>query len=116
MATKISNVAKRAGTSATVFGATDIVAGGPYNTVSDAFSDDPLMFDESLGYDYEDTTGLSGKELAIANFKNRLRFGADGAITVVCFISWTATMGSYKVWCYQTSDRINKRPITWAMS
>ena len=80
LATKISNVAKRAGTSATVFGATDIVAGGPYNTVSDAFSDDPLMFDESLGYDYEDTTGLSGKELAIANFKNRLRFGADGAI------------------------------------
>ena len=29
LATKISNVAKRAGTSATVFGATDIVAGGP---------------------------------------------------------------------------------------
>ena len=80
LATKISNVAKRAGTSATVFGATDIVAGGPYNTVSDAFSDDPLLFDESLGYDYEDTTNLSGKELAIANFKNRLRFGADGAI------------------------------------
>ena len=80
LATKISNVAKRAGTSATVFGATDIVAGGPYNTVSDAFSDDPLLFDESLGYNYESTAGLSGKELAIANFKNRLRFGADGAI------------------------------------
>ena len=80
LATKISNVAKRAGTSATVFGATDIIAGGPYNTVSAAFNDDPLLFDESLGYDYEDTTGLSGKELAIANFKNRLRFGADGAI------------------------------------
>ncbi len=80
LATKISNIAKRAGTSATVFGATDIIAGGPYNTVSKAFGDDPLLFDESLGYDFEDTTGLSGKELAIANFKNRLRFGADGAI------------------------------------
>jgi hypothetical protein len=80
LATKISNIAKRAGTSATVFGATDIIAGGPYNTVSKAFGDDPLLFDESLGYDFEDTTNLSGKELAIANFKNRLRFGADGAI------------------------------------
>ena len=77
---KISNVAKRVGTTATVFGATDFVAGGPYNTVSEVFKDDPLLFDQSLGYDYESTEGLSGKELSVANFKNRLRFGADGAI------------------------------------
>jgi len=77
---KISNVAKRVGTSAAVFGGTDFIAGGPYNTVSAAFKDDPLLFDNTLGYNYEDTEGLNGKELALVNFKNRLRFGADGAI------------------------------------
>ena len=77
---KISNVAKRVGTTAAVFGGTDFIAGGPYNTVSEVFKDDPLLFDNSLGYDYENTEGLSGKELSVANFKNRLRFGADGAI------------------------------------
>jgi len=77
---KISNVAKRVGASAAVFGGTDFIAGGPYNTVSAAFKDDPLLFDNTLGYDYEDTEGLNGKELALVNFKNRLRFGADGAI------------------------------------
>jgi|TARA_R100000084_G_scaffold78826_1_gene35996 hypothetical protein len=77
---KISNVAKRVGTTAAVFGTTDFIAGGPYNTVSEVFGDDPLLFDNTLGYDYENTEGLSGKELSVANFKNRLRFGADGAI------------------------------------
>ena len=48
--------------------------------MSEVFKDDPLLFDQSLGYDYESTEGLSGKELSVANFKNRLRFGADGAI------------------------------------
>jgi hypothetical protein len=80
MGAKISNVAKRVGTTAAVFGATDFIAGGPYNTVSEVFKDDPLLFDNSVGYDYENTEGLSGKELSVANFKNRLRFAADGAI------------------------------------
>ena len=80
LGTKISNVAKRVGTTAAVFGTTDFIAGGPYNTVSEVFADDPLLFDNTLGYDYENTEGLSGKELSVANFKNRLRFGADGAI------------------------------------
>ena len=80
LGTKISNVAKRVGTTAAVFGGADFIAGGPYNTVSEVFKDDPLLFDNTLGYDYEDTEGLSGKELRVANFKNRLRFGADGAI------------------------------------
>jgi hypothetical protein len=80
LGTKISNVAKRVGTTAAVFGGTDFIAGGPYNTVSEVFKDDPLLFDNSLGYDYENTEGLSGKELSVANFKNRLRFAADGAI------------------------------------
>ena len=77
---KIANVAKRVGTGAVIFGGADTIAGGPYNTVSQEFADDPLLFDESLGYDYEDTDGLSGKELTVTNFKNRLRFGADGAM------------------------------------
>ena len=78
--TKIGNVAKRVGTGMAAFGLTDFIAGGPYNTVSEVFKGDPLLFDQALGYDYEDTEELSGKELATANFKNRLRFAADGAL------------------------------------
>ena len=74
------NVAKRVGVGATIFAGTDLIAGGPYNSVTEMIPDDPLFFDNTLGYDYEDTEGLSGRELAIANLKNRLRFGADGAI------------------------------------
>jgi hypothetical protein len=97
---KISNVAKRVGTTAAVFGGTDFIAGGPYNTVSEVFKDDPLLFDNSLGYDYENTEGLSGKELSVANFKNRLRFGADGAIIGGLFpLVGPPIMGFNKIWC-----------------
>ena len=78
--TTVSNVAKRVGVGATIFAGTDLIAGGPYNSVTEMLPEDPLFFDNTLGYDYEDTEGLSGRELAIANLKNRLRFGADGAI------------------------------------
>ena len=78
--TTVSNVAKRVGVGATIFAGTDIIAGGPYNSVTEMLPDDPLFLDNTLGYDYEDTEGLSGRALAIANLKNRLRFGADGAI------------------------------------
>jgi hypothetical protein len=77
--TTVSNVAKRVGVGATIFAGTDLIAGGPYNSVTEMLPDNPLFFDNTLGYDYEDTKGLSGRELAIANLKNRLRFGADGA-------------------------------------
>ena len=53
--------------------------------MSREFADDPLFLDETLGYDFIDTTNLSGKELQIANFKNRIRFGTDGAIVAGMF-------------------------------
>ena len=83
--TAISNVAKRVGVVAPSAFAGEFVAGGPYNTVSREFADDPLFLDETLGYDYIDTRNLSGKELQIANFKNRIRFGTDGAIVAGMF-------------------------------
>ena len=83
--TRVSNVAKRVGTGAALFGLTDFIAGGPYNTVSQEYADNPLMFDETLGYDYINTEGLSGRELTIANFKNRLRFGGEGALIGATF-------------------------------
>ena len=78
--TVISNISKAAGTNALAFGMTDIVAGGPYNSVNEYFGDNPLLFDGPLNYELEDTSKLTGKDLALANFRNRLRFGADGAI------------------------------------
>ena len=83
--TAISNVAKRVGIVAPSAFAGEFVGGGPYNTVSREFADDPLFLDETLGYDYIDTRNLSGKELQIANFKNRIRFGTDGAIVAGMF-------------------------------
>ena len=83
--TAISNVAKRVGVVAPSAFLGEFVGGGPYNTVSREFADDPLFLDETLGYDYIDTRELSGKELQVANFKNRIRFGTDGAIVAGMF-------------------------------
>ena len=83
--TAVSNVAKRVGVVAPAAFAGEFVGGGQYNTVSREFADDPLFLDETLGYDYIDTSGLSGRDLVVANFKNRLRFGADGAIIAGMF-------------------------------
>ena len=46
-----------------------------------------------------DTKNLSGKELAVANFKNRVRFGADGALIGGLFPllgppAWALTKGT----------------------
>ena len=75
---QISNVFKRVGTGAISFGAGDFIAGGPYNTISEMF-DDPLLSSKLVGK-YEDTSEMSGKERVAANFKNRLRFSAEGAM------------------------------------
>ena len=74
--TRISNVSKRVGTSALTFAGTDLIAGGPYNTATEVFHEDGPLFT----YDLIDTEGLSGRDLAVANLKNRLRFGAEGAM------------------------------------
>ena len=75
---QMSNVAKRVGTGMVSFGAGDFIGGGPYNTISEMF-DDPLLTSKYVG-EYEDTSGMSGKERVAANFRNRLRFGAEGAM------------------------------------
>ena len=87
LGTQISNVSKRV---ATVGGAGflgEFVGGSPYNSVTRMSPDDPLLFDDSLAditgeekYRYIDTTGMSGKELTLANLTNRIRFGTEGAI------------------------------------
>ena len=84
-ATTISNVAKRVGVVAPSAFIGEFVGGSQYNTVSREFADDPLFLDQTLGYDFIDTTNLSGRELQVANFTNRLRFGADGAIVAGMF-------------------------------
>ena len=71
-----SNVAKRMGTGAVIFGAADAIGGGPYNSLTRMLPDDATL----LPGKPIDTTNLSGKELALANMKNRIRFGADGAM------------------------------------
>ena len=72
---QVSNVAKRMGTGAAIFGATDFVAGGPYNSLYRMFEDPTLLPGTPI-----DTKDLTGDELAVANFKNRLRFAGDGAL------------------------------------
>jgi len=71
----VSNVAKRMGTGAAIFGATDFIAGGPYNSLYRMFEDPTLLPGTPI-----DTKDLKGDELAVANFKNRVRFAGDGAL------------------------------------
>ena len=78
--TAISNVAKRVGIVAPSAFAGEFVGGGQYNTVTRMDPEDPLFV-----YDLIDTTGLTGKDLAIANFKNRVRFGTEGAVIAGLF-------------------------------
>jgi len=75
---QISNVAKRVGSTSLAFGAADFVAGGPYNTLTSMF-DDPLLSSKLVGQ-LEDVEDLTGKERVAANFRNRLRYGAEGAM------------------------------------
>ena len=75
-AMQASNVAKRMGTGAVIFGAADAIGGGPYNSLTRMLPDDATL----LPGKPIDTTNLTGAELALANMKNRIRFGADGAM------------------------------------
>ena len=72
---QISNVSKRMGTGAVVFGLTDAFSGGPYSSLKRMLPEDATL----LPGKQEDTSSLTGKELIAANFRNRIRFGADGA-------------------------------------
>jgi|GEM_PF-2467075 len=76
--TEISNISKRSGSLGVAFGIGDFIASGPYNTLSTMF-DDPLLSSKLVGK-LEKTDDLSGIDLVKANFKNRLRFGAEGVM------------------------------------
>ena len=64
--TTVANVAKRAGYMATAFGATDFIVANPDR--------------ENLVLEKENEEGLSGRDLALARFRNRIRFGAEGTV------------------------------------
>ena len=61
-----ANIAKRAGYMATAFGATDFIVANPDR--------------ENLVLEKESEEGLSGRDLALARFRNRIRFGAEGTV------------------------------------
>ena len=95
LAMNTSNVAKRMGTGAVIFGAADFVGGGPYSSLKRMFPEDATL----LPGKPIDTTDLSGTDLAVANFKNRVRFGADGALIGGLFPllgppAWALTKGT----------------------
>jgi len=74
VAQKVSNIAKRSTVLGSTFGVSDAVGMSRYSTVNQLFEDPLLLSDK------ESLDGLAGRELALANFRNRLRFGADGAL------------------------------------
>ena len=107
-AMQASNVAKRMGTGAVIFGAADVLGGGPYNTLTRMFPDDATL----LPGKQIDTKDLSGKELAVANFKNRIRFGADGALIGGLFPllgppAWALTKGTVSL-PFKTIPGVNR--------
>ena len=61
----ITNIASKSGSMASTFAITDFLASEPGRG--------------NIVLKEEDTEGLSGRDLAAARFKNRLRFGAEGA-------------------------------------
>ena len=98
LAMQMSNVAKRMGTGALIFGATDFVGGGPYNSLHRMFPEDPTL----LPGKPIDTKDLNGNELALANLKNRVRFAGDGAMIGGLFPllgppAWALTKGVAKL-------------------
>lgn len=108
LAMNTSNIAKRMGTGAVIFGAADFVGGGPYSSLKRMFPEDATL----LPGKPIDTTDLSGVELAVANFKNRVRFGADGALIGGLFPlvgppAWALTKGTLAL-PFKTLPGINR--------
>ena len=67
--TKIVNTAKRVGYMSTAFAATDFITSGARSKTQD-----PILLDA------EKEEGLEGRDLALTRFRNKLRFGAEGAL------------------------------------
>ena len=66
VAQKTSQIAKRAGYMASALAATDFIASTPDK--------------ETFFVKEEDTKGLTGRDLALARLRNRVRFGSEGAL------------------------------------
>ena len=67
---KTVNLAKRVGYMATAFGTTDFITSGARQRTGE----EPLLMDQ------ESEEGLEGRDLALARFRNKLRFGAEGTL------------------------------------
>jgi len=65
-----SSIAKRVGYMATAFGATDFITSGARQINEEG----PLVLKK------ENEEGLEGRDLALARFRNKLKFGAEGII------------------------------------
>ena len=90
---QISNVAKRVSSTAAIFGATDFIGGGPYNTLKEMLPENQALFSTT-----EDTKGLTGNALIAANFRNRIKMAKDGAIIGALFpVVGPALVGGAKI-------------------
>jgi len=116
--TKIANIAKRSGYMATAFGATDFITSGARQ----------INKEEPLIMDLEKEEGLEGQDLALARFRNKLRFGAEGTLIGALFplmgkpLGKVATFGAkYGImkpagYALRGVDTLAVRPATYLLS
>ena len=114
----VVNIAKRSGYMATAFGATDFIASGARQRAGD----EPLIMKQ------ESEEGLDGRDLALARFRNKLRFGAEGTVIGAGFpllgkpLAKIATVGAkYGLmkpagYALQGIDTLAVRPVTYLLS
>jgi len=115
---KLASIAKRSGYMATAFGATDFITSGARQKEQG----DPLILD------LEKEEGLDGRDLALARFRNKLRFGAEGTLIGGGFtllgkpVAKIATVGAkYGIFkpaglALQGVDTLAVRPATYLLS
>ena len=116
--TKIANIAKRSGYMATAFGATDFITSGARQRAGE----EPLLMD------LEKEEGLEGQDLALARFRNKVRFGAEGTLIGALFplmgkpLGKVATFGAkYGImkpagYALRGVDTLAVRPATYLLS
>jgi len=111
---RITNIASKAGHLASAFAITDYLASEPDRG--------------NLVLKKEDTSGLGGSDLAAARFRNRLRFGAEGAAlgTLWSLMGKPAALG-FKYGIYKpvalaagvglkTANTVVMKPASWLLS
>ena len=116
--TKIANIAKRSGYMATAFAATDFITSG----ARQKRGEEPLLMD------LESEEGLEGQDLALARFRNKVRFGAEGTLIGALFplmgkpLAKVATFGAkYGLmkpagYALRGVDTLAVRPATYLLS